>query len=262
MLNQLLMVNFFGHELDFNGTLTLVLLIAGIALLLGAIITLLIILILTIKRKNTDKKEDETDEPMTEEEQSEESAEVAAAVANLPEEESYPAGILSYDRSFTAKYIQSSDEVKQWYIHIKNELLSYKKVNARMSWKRESFRRGRETVARLSIRGKTLCLYLALDPKKYADSKYAIEDVSEIGLYADTPCLYRIRSDRRENYSEELIADVMKSKNIPKTERPSVDYYVPYEGMVELIDKGLIKRVVRDSNTFPSVQPDTNTTTN
>lgn len=248
MLNGLLAVNFFGTTLDVDGTLSFVLLIAGIALLMGVIITMSVMLVGTIRRKNADEEDNGADETMTEEEQSEETAEVAAALAaELPEEESSPAGFLSYDRSFTAKYIQSSDEVKQWYIHIKNELLSYKKVTDRMSWKRESFRFGRETLARLSIKGKTLCLYLALDPKKYADSKYAIEDVSEIAYYADTPCLYRIRSDRRENYSEELIADVMKLKNTPKTERPSEDYYLPYEGIVELIDKGLIKRVIREA---------------
>ncbi len=244
---KLLAVNFFGTNLDMDGTLSFVLLIAGVALLMGVIITMLVMLVAAIRRKNADREDSEAEEPMTEEEQSEETAEVAVLAVELPEEESSPTGFLSYDRSFTAKYIQSSDEVKQWYIHIKNELLSYKKINARMSWKRESFRRGRETVARLSIKGKTLCLYLALDPKKYADSKYAIEDVSEIAYYADTPCLYRIRSDRRENYSEELIADVMALKNAPKTERPSEDYYLPYEGMVELIDKGLIKRVIREA---------------
>ncbi len=247
-------VKLFGSELSMNSTLAYVLVIIGMALLLGAIITLLVMLVLSLRKKKED--EEENDEQLNLEEQAEEIEEVAAAAAELPEEESVAGGVLTYDRSFTAKYIQSSDDIKQYYIKIKNQLLSYKKVGARMSWKRESFHKGRETIARLTFRGKTLCLYLALDPAKFTDSKYAVEDVKEIASYADTPCLYRIRSDRRENYAEELIAELMTEKGIIKTDRPSEDYYLPYEGIVELIEKGLIKRVIRDTS-FPDLSQQT-----
>ena len=75
-----------------------------------------------------------------------------------------------YNRSFAAKLIQSEDKVKRWYSELKRELLSYKKVAARVSWRHESFRYGRPTAAKFVIRGKTLCLCLALDPAAYAES--------------------------------------------------------------------------------------------
>lgn len=247
-------IKMFGATVDMNSAAAYVILIVAMALMLGAIITLLVLMIFSLRKKKED--EEENDEPLTEEEQAEELEEMAAVAAELPEEESSPAGTLTYDRSFKARFIQSSDEIKQYYVKIKNELLAYKKVGARMSWKRESFYKGRETIARLTFRGKTLCLYLALDPAKFAESKYAVEDVKEIASYADTPCLYRIRSDRRENYAEELIAELMTEKGIPKTDRPSEDYYLPYEGIVELIEKGLIKRVIRDTP-FPDLSQQT-----
>lgn len=161
-------------------------------------------------------------------------------------EESLEGGILRYDRSFTARLIQSSNEVKDWYTELKNDLLSYKKVHDRMSWKRESYNFGRLPFARLAYRGETLCLYLPLDPESLADSKYKVESVADSTSYEDTPCLYRIKNNKRVKYAKELIATVAELLQTPRIERESQDYYVPYEGLVELINKGLIKRNIKN----------------
>ncbi len=163
-------------------------------------------------------------------------------------EESFEGGVLRYDKSFTAKLIQSENEVKGWYTDIKNELLSYKRVHARMSWKRESYNLGREAFAKMSFRGNTLCLYLPIDPNSLIDSKYKVESVEDNASYADTPCLYRIKNSKRAKYAKELIAIVAGFTQAEKFERESVDYYLPYEGLVELIKKGLIKRNIKDKN--------------
>lgn len=154
---------------------------------------------------------------------------------------------LRYDRSFTARLIQSDDETKQWYTELKNELLSYKKSKARISWKRETFKVGKEVVAKLSYRGKTMCLYLPLDPKDFVDSKYHVEDVSDIPSNVDTPLLYRLKNDRRVKYAAELIAMVMEKFEAPRIERIAEDYYVAYEGTLDLINKGLIKRQIKSA---------------
>ncbi|MCH5171289.1 MAG: bacterial Ig-like domain-containing protein [Erysipelotrichales bacterium] len=160
-------------------------------------------------------------------------------------EESYESGKLRYDRSFTARYIQSDDEIKLWYTEIKNNLLSYKKVKARMSWKRESFRYGREQFAKLSYRGNTLCLFLPLNAADFEDTKYKVEDVSDNNNYAETPCMYRIKNARRAKYALELIAIASEKYDIPLVAHEAEDFYVPYEGLVELINKGLIKRNIK-----------------
>lgn len=161
-------------------------------------------------------------------------------------EESFEGGVLRYDRSFTARLIQSDNEVKDWYTELKNDLLSYKKIHDRMSWKRESYNFGRLPFARLAYRGETLCLYLPLDPESLAESKYKVESVSDSTSYEDTPCLYRIKNGRRVKYAKELIAMVAEMLQTPRIERESQDYYVPYEGLVELINKGLIKRNIKN----------------
>lgn len=146
-----------------------------------------------------------------------------------------------YDRSFTAKLIQASDESKKWYATIKNELLSYRKVKARMSWKRESFRIVRDVVARLSFRGGTLCLYLPLESSSLQGSKYRVEDASSFASYTDTPCMYRLKGERRVRYAAELIAALMDTRGIERTGRAAAIEYLPYEDTQTLIGRGLIK---------------------
>lgn len=150
--------------------------------------------------------------------------------------------IIKYNKSHTAKLIQSADGVKNYYSQIKNELLSYKGVRSRISWKYESFSVGRATIAKLAVRGKNLSLFLALDPKNYVDTKYIIDDKSEVAAYEKTPLLYRIKNDRRLNYSKELIAAVMDGRE--KTEDYKETDYAneyPYEKIEPLIERGLVK---------------------
>ena len=174
-----------------------------------------------------------------------EQPEVVATYASVVEEESHEGGTLRYDKSFTARIIQSDDEVKGWYIELKNDLLSYKKVKDRMSWKRETYRLGRAPFAKLGFRGKTLCIFLPLNVAQFEDGKYKVEDVSDNVAYADTPLMYRIKNDRRVKYAKELIAHVAENYGALRIEREAVDYYMPYEGVLELIDKGLIKRNIK-----------------
>lgn len=153
-----------------------------------------------------------------------------------------------YNRSFAAKLCQLDNETKDWYSALKNELLSYDKIRDRTSWKRESFRFGRMTVARILVRGKTLCLLLAVEPVGYEGTKYKVEDVSNVANTVDTPTLYRIKSARRLKYAKEMIADIMKEiKAFKNTAYIAHDFFVPYEGDMALMQKGLVKRVVSTS---------------
>lgn len=161
--------------------------------------------------------------------------EVSIAVAENRE-------VIRYDRSFQARLIQSDDEVKKWYSELKNDLLSYASVRVRMSWKRESFRVGREPVLLMSFRGKTLCVFLPLAPQDFADSKYKIEDASNTAFAESTPCMYRIKNERRVKYAKELVKLVMERYGGERIERKEENYYMPYAKTEKLIKKGLIKQ--------------------
>ena len=166
-----------------------------------------------------------------------ETAEETAAVA-LDE------SLIRYDKSFTARLIQTSDENKRWYTLIKNELLSYKKVHDRMSWKRETYKAAGGCVAKISFRGNTLCLFLPLDPAEFVESRYKVEDDSVNKSSEDTPCLFRIKNDKRLRLSFDLIARVMEERGLARVDHEEVDYAEPYQDTEALIEKGLVRRKV------------------
>lgn len=149
-----------------------------------------------------------------------------------------------FNRSYTAKIIQGDEKLKEYYNELKNELLRYK-VKNRISWHYETFKTGRKLLARLAVRGKTLGLYLALDPKEYEDSEYKINDVSKVAKNADVPLLYKIKNDRRCRYAKELIAEVMEESGLEAGKHPGEDYasQYPYEETEPLIKRGLVKLI-------------------
>lgn len=146
-----------------------------------------------------------------------------------------------YLRSFTAKLSQSNDLVKERYSALKNELLSYKKAKARISWYAESFRLGKPTVAKITVRGKTLTLYLALSPDKLQGTKYHYKDVGGVKKYAQVPTCLKIKSNRAVRWAKELISLMAEENGFTRFDATEVDYYPEYQTTKELVMANLIK---------------------
>ena len=154
-----------------------------------------------------------------------------------------PEGRIVFDRSFTARIIQADDALKARYSELKNHILAYKGVKARTSWKRETFSIGRKTLAIFAVRGKTLMLYLATDPSKFDDTKYKVENMSEVASRRKTPLLFRVKSDRRTAYAKQLIDMLLEENGVAHSERKPQDYTQPYRSTDALVKRGLIKLV-------------------
>ncbi|MBQ8388561.1 MAG: hypothetical protein IJX46_06525 [Clostridia bacterium] len=157
---------------------------------------------------------------------------------------------IRYRRSFMSRIIQASDDAKGYYKDIKNRFLSYKGVKARTSWGFESYNCGRNKLAKVNVRGKTLVVYFAIDPKEL-DAKYRVKDMSEKSRYAAVPALLKVKSARAAKYALEII-DLMMAKNeTPALPTPcNEDYDLAYRDTSALIDEGLIK-IVYNSNIVP-----------
>ena len=152
-----------------------------------------------------------------------------------------PEGKIVFDRSFTARIIQSNDALKARYSELKNYLLAFRGMRCRASWKRETFSIGRKTLATFAVRGKTLMLYLAADPHRFDRTKYRVENMSEVASRRKTPLLFRIKSDRSTAYAKQLIEMVMDENGAPLIERKPQDYTVPYRSTDDLVKRGLIR---------------------
>ena len=149
---------------------------------------------------------------------------------------------IRYARSFKAKLIQADEKLKANYAEIKNEILSYKNVKSRTSWSAETVRAGRQSIFKFGVRGKTLCVYYALNAGDFADSKYKVEEVKS-GRFAQVPCLYRIKNGRRVSYAKELIAVIAKKFGLKKGEQSALTFDLSYEDDESLLKRGLIREL-------------------
>ncbi len=202
-------------------------------------------------------KEDSVEETVEDEdEQADEASEAEAAPeekayapleANLPvvcEQTGRTLAYSTYRRSFLARIIAADEDVQARYDALKNALLSYKKVTARISWSYESIKLGRKQLAKFAICGKTLCLFLAIDPKTLGDSKYHVADMSGSKKYETVPCRLRLTSKRSIKWGLELIAKMVEAEQLEPNPKYKPTSYVPANEPDEiLLEKGLIKKV-------------------
>ncbi len=153
--------------------------------------------------------------------------------------------IIRYSRSFTARVVQAPDTLKTYYSAIKNELLSYNLVKSRISWKHDAFNRGRLQLAKLVVRGKSLCVYLALDPGAYEVEKYHQVDKGDTNAYAKVPMMIRIKSDLGLRKAKFLVSEMMANYEIERGETQDLDYQssYAYRDTKTLVEEGLIKEL-------------------
>ena len=154
--------------------------------------------------------------------------------------------VIRLKKSFTAKLKQSEEQVKGYYSDIKNALTSYKKINSNVSWHGDRFNFGRETVAKMAICGKTLCLYLALDPEnpELKQTVYHQKNVGDQREHEATPFMVKIKSDAAAKKAVRLIAILAESKGaVAKENFEAVDYVeeFAYASTKQLFDDGYFK---------------------
>ena len=157
---------------------------------------------------------------------------------------------IKYSRSFISNIIQGDEMVKEYYSDLKNHILSYEGVKSRLSWKFDSYNRGRDQLFKIKVRGKTICIYLALDPDNYEVSKYHHEAI-DAKIFEDVPMLFKIKSGLGLRKAKQLVDDTMARFDIPKNEKAKfVDYVAkyPYTETEELVQQKLVKVLVSDSS--------------
>lgn len=154
--------------------------------------------------------------------------------------------VIRLKKSFTAKMKQSDEKVKEYYSALKNELVSYKRINSNVSWHGDRFNFGRDTVAKMNIVGKTLGLYLALDPndEEFKTTVYHQKDVSKQKAYEHTPFMVKVKSDAAVKKAIRLVVALAGKLETEKEENfVETDYTKEYEYATtkQLYDEGHIK---------------------
>ena len=77
---------------------------------------------------------------------------------------------------------------------------------------------------RITVAGKSLKLYFALNPDDYSDSKIPVQDAGHKGLYAEIPLVFKVRSGLSVRRCKELIQDVMEKDSLEQGEVGKVNW--------------------------------------
>lgn len=155
-------------------------------------------------------------------------------------------GRLRYEKSFLAKLALADDNVRNYYAILATRYLSYDKVKSRTGWAGVSFSHRRNKLAMITINGKTLCLYLAIDPATITEGKFRTKDTSVLKKYEDTPVLLKIKSGGALRYALKLIEeqtrkqDIEYKKNLPA---PITAKSLPKDTFDNLVASGMIRMI-------------------
>ncbi len=121
--------------------------------------------------------------------------------------------------SFCEKMLELDVRTQEYYDEIVNEFNSYRKIHKRLSNRFVSFRFGRKLVAKISARGRTMKLHLALDCKDFEERIYFQKDLSDVKTYAETPFTVKVKSDRGLKKAISLIGALALKEGMEKKTR-------------------------------------------
>ena len=175
----------------------------------------------------------------------EEVASEVTAVVEPAEEVVATEKVMGLKKSFMAKLSQSENDNQAFYSELKNYLLSFKRVYTRVSWNYDTFNLGRDAKVKIAVRGKTLVVFFALDPKEYENTKYYPHDMGDLKKFEETPMMIKVKSDRSVKYAKELIDIVLEGVEKKKIYEEE-SFTVPYMSDDELVKEGLAKIVAQN----------------
>lgn len=169
-----------------------------------------------------EEPEEVTEETAEIEEEKEEPAEKPALAVGNVEDDSIRSSARHVP--FAEKMLFAEKKYQRFYDSINNAFLSYRKVHARVSVSCASYRFGRQLIAKMTFRGKTLKLHLALDVNKFDEKIYYQRSLADKKAYAEVPFTVKVRSDRALNNALKLVAAVCEEYNVEaKTRYTAVD---------------------------------------
>lgn len=117
---------------------------------------------------------------------------------------------------FENRLRKSEFDLRHKYYDLRDYIKWYG-LNNRISIPGDTFSFKRRKYAFITIVGKHIKFYIALDPAKYEDSPVPVERATA-KKYAETPCVLRIKSDLSYRRAKGLVDDLMKEAGFAKPE--------------------------------------------
>jgi len=118
--------------------------------------------------------------------------------------------------SFSEKILSADKDTQKYFDLLHQSLTSYKGVNSRLSYRCTSYRLGRKLIAKITLRGKTLKLHLALKLEDFNKNVYFQKDLSLVKAYQEVPFTIKVKSQRGLNNAIKLIEELMTKNAVVK----------------------------------------------
>jgi hypothetical protein len=190
----------------------------------------------TVVSQELDKRHYVVSEPKKEEPKPQPKLEPAPApvvvqvvAAPAPTPAPAPAPVVEDDKKkvvrvpFPERLEGADKEMKANYNEIKAEALSFG-LKSRLSNSGDTFRLHTKTYLKITVAGKGLKLYYALDPKAYENSPIPLKDVSNKNIYKEIPGCFKVKSDLSVKRAKQLIADACEKDNLEQG-KPEIKNY-------------------------------------
>ena len=156
---------------------------------------------------------------------------------------------VAYRKSFQARLIETTDEIKSYYCQVANHILAYR-LKGRVSWGYLSFNHGKDPFVKLNIESNALCVYFALPYKEFKESEEFNVEKARTKKYEKTPVMMRVTSNKSAKSAMDLV-DILSERvelkrgsavNVEKVEK------YPLDTKENLIQRGLIKYTVLEGD--------------
>ena len=121
-------------------------------------------------------------------------------------------------RSFEERINEIDEASNEYYNRLQSCLLSYKGVKSRLSLRCDSYRAGKKLLAKITIGGNALKIYLAIDASKeeIAQKKIRFRDMSKSSAYKEVPAMIPVKSELCVRKLCEIIDIMMTQRGYEK----------------------------------------------
>jgi hypothetical protein len=109
---------------------------------------------------------------------------------------------------FPTRMLAAEKDLRDNYNEIKAEAMSYG-LKSRVSNSGDTFRLHTKTYLKITIAGKGLKIYYAVNPKDYAKGPIPLKDASGKNMYKEIPGCFKVKSELSVKRAKQLIADAV-----------------------------------------------------
>jgi|GEM_PF-2843946 len=127
------------------------------------------------------------------------------------------------EKSFAQKLLEAHEDIKRAYNEVKHELVSLG-LKSRLSIGGDTFRLNKQVFARITITGKNMKIFYALDAKAYEGSSIPFA-VSTIKSNQEAPFVYKVSTVSHLARALSLIKDLSMMHRFVRVEYERFDYY-------------------------------------